>query len=571
MMGVVQAPRAVSTQAASTLSNGEDMLFTPYGARHGATVALLLSAIALPGMTFPAHAQAGAAAARPQPVGFGKATYRVINLSDGEAVGDVAVNASGQVAFSWAADPLQGTVAAYFYDGASVRNIGRLGNGFAIATGLNNSGQVVGQSLNARGLDRTFVWSTRSPMVEIDVLPGVGYTGRAIINNNGVVAGLMSTPTGIRAYRWSRTDGAIDLGTLRPSEHGPAYASAINDAGVIAGYARIGADQAHAFRWTFGTGMVDIHGIDATDSIAVGIDAAGNIAGNYADTRLGDSRWRAFVWTPGAGMRPLAHDAGELQVSGMTSGGRVIGGLTDSLGNNRAFTWTRAGGVVDLGTLGGAYSSPGGANNNGQVVGNAQNASGQIRPFVWSARYGMVDLSTRMRHVPPDLVLESATAISDNGAIVARANTGLVLLKPMNGTPCNCPHTVGPIVGSAITPLGAALEVSVGIGSDKPHARYKVTWSWGDGTTFSGVAGDKAGTAAGTAAVTPAVTPADARNQTGAGVVRSSARHTYSAPGTYTVSANVVDAGSGASVKVSSKITVQDPRGGYQIPATRPR
>ena len=523
-----------------------------------AIAALVLAALALVGMVLPAQAQAqiDAAATRTQHIGFGKTTYRVINLSDGPVYGDVAINASGQVAFSWAAEPLRGTIAAYFYDGASVRNIGRLGNDFAVVTGLNDAGQVVGQSVNAQGLERTFVWSARRGMLEVDVLPDVGYTGRSLINNQGVVTGLMSTPNGNRAYRWSRTDGVIDLGTLLPFEPGPTYASAINDAGVIAGNSRIGASQSHAFRWAFGSGIVDIHGIDATDSIAVGIDAAGNIAGNYFDTRQGDVTRRAFVWTPGAGMRPLTSGAGNLQVTGMTASGRVVGGINDLSGNYRAFTWTRAGGVVDLGTLDGAYSSPGGANNNGQVVGNAENRSGQMRPFVWSARYGMVDLSTRLRHVPPGLLLENATAISDNGSIVARANTGLVLLKPMDGTPCTCPHTVGPIVGRGIAPLGAALHVSVGIGSEKPDARYKVTWSWGDGATFNGAAGGQTGPTG--------ATPPDARNtgnQTGTNVIRSSARHTYSTPGRYTVTANVVDVSNGASVKVSSKIIVQDAQG----------
>jgi probable HAF family extracellular repeat protein len=566
MMGVLQAPHAVLMQAASTFSNGEDMPLTPHGVGRRAIAALLLVTMALAGMALPAQAQVDAAAARTQHIGVGKTTYRVINLSDGPVYGDAAINASGQVAFSWAAEPLRGTAAAYFYDGASVRNIGRLGNDFAVVSGLNDAGQVVGQLVNAQGLERTFVWSTRRGMLEVDVLPDVAYTGRSLINNRGVVTGLMSTPNGNRVFRWSRTDSVIDLGTLQPSDPGPTYASGINDAGTIVGYSRIGGDQSHAFRWSFGSGMVDIHGIDSTDSLAAGIDAAGNIAGNYIDRRDGDVTWRAFVWTPGTGMRPLAYGAGNLQVTRITSGGRVVGSINNPFGNSRAFTWTRPGGVIDLGTLGGTYASAGGANNNGQVVGNAANASGQTRPFVWSARYGMLDLTTRVRHVPPGLVLESATAIADNGSILAQANTGLVLLKPMNGAACTCPHTVGPILGAGMTPLGAALDAAVGIGSDKPGARYKVTWSWGDGATFNGAAGDKA--------VAATVTPPDARgagNPTDHGVVRSSARHTYTAPGVYTVSANVVDVGSGASVKVSRRIIVQDAPGRYGRAETRPQ
>jgi len=214
------------------------------------------------------------------------------------------------------------------------------------------------------------------------------------------------------------------------------------------------------------------------------------------------------------------------------------------------------GGVNDLGTLGGAYSAPNGANNNGQVIGTSDDASGQLRPFVWRAEAGMVDLSKRLRHVPPSLTLETPLAISDNGAIVARASTGLVLLKPMNGARCTCPHTVGPLMGADMTPVGATFETAVGIGSDKPGARYRVAWSWGDGASVNVTAEDKVGAVV--------VTPGGARFaaiHSRTGIVTSSARHISTTPGLYTVSANVVDAGSGASVRVSRKIVVQPAHG----------
>ncbi|WP_312518885.1 PKD domain-containing protein [Massilia sp.] len=503
-----------------------------HGVGRHVIAALLLVTLVLASMAFAAPPQYGIDAAQAQRTSFGKTTYRVVNLTDGEHYGDVAINASGQVAFSYTSDLFQVPVAAFFYDGTRIRNIGRLGDDYAVAAELNDAGQVVGQSRNAEGLDRTFIWSPWRPMTDIGILPGTIYPYQPVINNNGVVAGYMSGNLAVRSYRWSRSDGFTDLGHLAPSPPYVANALALNDVGVIVGDARVGNGRSHAFRWTFGSGMVDIHTLGVTDSVAIGIDASGNIVGNYYDQPVGDAIWRAFIWTPGSGMRPLVSGTYDMNAIGITPSGRVIGTLSRSRDYFRAFTWTRAGGVVELGSLGSPESMPSGANNNGQVVGMAGDATGLQRAFVWSARLGMIDLNKRLRHAPPGLELYEALAIADNGAIVARANSGLVLLKPATGASCACPHTVGPIMARAVALPGAPFDASVGIAGDRPAARYKVTWSWGDGATTA----------------------------TGSKAAHSSARHTYGAPGVYTVSATVVD-DSSASVRVSRKIAVQAAQG----------
>ena len=49
--------------------------------------------------------------------------------------------------------------------------------------------------------------------------------------------------------------------------------------------------------------------------------------------------------------------------------GQVVGSYTTAGGQTHAFSWTRNGGFVDLGTLGGSHSEAWGVNNAGQVVG----------------------------------------------------------------------------------------------------------------------------------------------------------------------------------------------------------
>ena len=75
--------------------------------------------------------------------------------------------------------------------------------------------------------------------------------------------------------------------------------------------------------------------------------------------------------------------------------GQVVGRYTTAGGETHAFSWTRSGGFVDLGTLGGTYSAAFGVNNAGQVVGSAYTAGdANFHAFLWSAATGMLDIGT---------------------------------------------------------------------------------------------------------------------------------------------------------------------------------
>jgi probable HAF family extracellular repeat protein len=188
--------------------------------------------------------------------------------------------------------------------------------------------------------------------------------------------------------------------------------------------------------------------------------------------------------------------------------------------------------MVDLGTLGGRFSRAVAVNTKGQVVGGALTKRGVSRAFIWTAKQGLVDLNTRLRHAPPGLVLDFAMAISDNGSIVAGSNAGLMLLKPDCG--CKGLHTAGPIAAPAVAEVNAPFDASVSFAGADVGARHNVIWSWGDGS------GDQAG---------------NTRASNGAG--EASGRHTYTRPGTYTVTATVVDLG-GNSAVVSRTIVAEE-------------
>jgi probable HAF family extracellular repeat protein len=80
----------------------------------------------------------------------------------------------------------------------------------------------------------------------------------------------------------------------------------------------------------------------------------------------------------------------------ISADGQVVAGISEDLsGHSRAFRWTEAGGMADLGTLGGLDPDITGISADGQVIiGNAKDAGGNSRAFRWTDAGGIVDLGS---------------------------------------------------------------------------------------------------------------------------------------------------------------------------------
>lgn len=442
--------------------------------------------------------------------------YRVANLGSGTLTTFPRINSAGQVAFSLFDAQIP---AAWTFDGKRIINLGTLGGSTAYANGITERGHVAGwssRSDDGKGINRAFRWTSADGIVDLGALGQVWSYGYAV-NNRDEVAGSFGGFRAEHAFRWSPANGMEDLGVLGTSE---SQARAINDHGVVTGDSRSLDGYFRAFVWTRVSGIEDIGTLGGSEAIAVAVGAHGEVAG-VADTGGSASTGHAFLWTRAAGMRDLgALDGTSSSVRAMSPNLNVVGTIVreDSL---RAMTWTPAHGMTDLGTLGGTTSLPSGINSLGQAVGAAADRSETLRAFSWTRLHGMVDLNTRLVNAPAGLFLEKAEAVSDNGAIVASSNAGLVLLRPLGQEALPAP-VLGPINLPDTARTCCATTMKVGFTDANAGQYHHVTVDWGDAFMDTALVSEKGGEGS------------------------ASAHHVYRAPGLYTVVVQVTASGGNA-------------------------
>ncbi|MGD0000909.1 MAG: DUF3466 family protein, partial [Bryobacteraceae bacterium] len=287
-----------------------------------------------------------------------------------------AINASGEaVGVTGAMQGCSGLGYPFLYSGGVVTELSTLSVG--TATGINDSGQIVGQGFIAPFLYSGGVMNDLRPA-------GVGLA--VAINNSGQIAGA-SSPSGLipglppdsvqHAVVYS--GGVLtDLGTLGGSL---SVATAINASGQVAGYSMRADGTEHAFLYSNGV-MRDLGTLGGALSHANAINAGGEIVG-FADTA--DGSWHAFLYSGGF--------------------------------------------MLDLGTLGGPHSEALGINTSGQVVGYSGLAGGANNAFIYSngvmtALNSLLPSGSQWGLMTGDSSqagLEQANAINDNGQIAGCA------------------------------------------------------------------------------------------------------------------------------------------------------
>ena len=166
--------------------------------------------------------------------------------------------------------------------------------------------------------------------------------------------------------------------------------------------------------------------------------------------------------------------------SGINESGHIAGWFVrddNGFGLNRAFHWTAAGGVSDLGALGDAWSIANAISNRDEVAGFYGGRS-YARPFRWSARNGAEDLGVL------GLADTVALAMNDHGLIAGVSQTAEGTTRTFVWTRARGIEDIGTLGGadSSPTAVGAQGEVageSVTAGPDSHRHVYRWTRAGG--------------------------------------------------------------------------------------------
>jgi probable HAF family extracellular repeat protein len=300
----------------------------------------------------------------------------------------LGVNASGAVA--GAAPFGKSEIHGFVYEKGHQTLLPTLGGTLGDARAINLRGQIVGGSSKAE--DRLFrgaLWHN-GKVNELKTLGG-NHSWAVDINEFGAIAG-NSTPAGdepVHAALWTSRGAVVDLGTLG----GPAsYAGGINDWGVLTGGAQDAYGDYHAVIWR-----------------------------NLKMMRLDDH---------------LSRDSGSFG-NKINNAGEVCGS-TYSPTTDKAVLF-RHGSIIELGDLGGGFSSCQDLGDQGHAVGLSAAPDGGWRAFLWrDQEEGLIDLNTT---IAPEAgaFLAVATSINWLGQIAAYGTSdGFQTIHGYLLTPVKC-------------------------------------------------------------------------------------------------------------------------------------
>jgi uncharacterized membrane protein len=198
-----------------------------------------------------------------------------------------------------------------------ITDLGNLGGTASEALAINENGQVAGVS---NGI--AFLWENGA-MRSLGIPAGFTSSRGEGINNLGHVVGYaMREVSGVwnsRAFLWTPELG---LQLLGGSEHSVAYA--INDNGMVAGYARMPDGASRAAVWVNGA----IQFLPPGASVAYDVNNRGEVVGDGSSAVLIDGmRWSsAFIWSEVEGLRPVATLRGSAgEGLGINDAGQVVG------------------------------------------------------------------------------------------------------------------------------------------------------------------------------------------------------------------------------------------------------
>lgn len=193
---------------------------------------------------------------------------------------------------------------------------------------------------------------------------------------------------------------------------------------IMLGLTNPGVVYSYNFTWTRTGGyqfppiQVPSPVVPPNPSIRV-MNNSGAVAGVFTDA-LPDTPWNTFsngfYWSPTAGFFKLGYDMTPMFLN---DNGEVAGEKSSNSSDRHAMYWSRALGLIDLGTLGGQSSTPVGINATGQVAGYSELLTQETHAFLWTpgAHSSLKDLGTLGGRN------SYAAALNKDGKVVGYADT----------------------------------------------------------------------------------------------------------------------------------------------------
>jgi probable HAF family extracellular repeat protein len=283
-------------------------------------------------------------------------TYRVIDLGTlgGYYSAGTAINFFGQVAgYSDIAD--HSAVHAFLWTkGKGMQDLNPPGIAQSLALAINDFGDVVGVAVTAgdHPTSHAFLWTKANGMQDLGNLGGPSTASG--INDFGQVAGDSGTVQGgDDGFLWSSTRGMRDLGTLNG---GISVALALNNFSQVVGGSSA-ADGFHAFLWTKWAGMRDLGTLGGCESDAAGINDLGHVVGGSINAGCDPTTRHAFLWKKETGMQDLGTPPGTSfgGPGAINVFGQVVGAACPvqclSQESVHAFLWSEHTGWLDLNNL----------------------------------------------------------------------------------------------------------------------------------------------------------------------------------------------------------------------------
>jgi len=328
--------------------------------------------------------------------------------------------------------------------GGSFQGLGFLPGGRYSSQAWDVSGDgttVTGHSWVAVGF-LAYRWTEATGMVVLTDLPGniEQCDGDGITFDGSIIAGHCNGASGTEACIWTLVDGQWmpqGLGDL-PGGDFNSFAYHITPDGKVVvgdGSSDKGYD-AEACRWTFDgsvwipQGLGDLPGGDYW-SQALGCSADGSVVVGRSRIKNGA---RAFRWTAAKGIVNLGVVARRKFSAawGCSADGNVVIGESFSVqGKDEvAFRWTAASGMVGLGDLPGgiSFSEADGVSADGSIVVGGSGTANGVEAFIWDAANGMRRLADVLSangvSVPLGWTLQYANSVTIYSGMITIAGVG---------------------------------------------------------------------------------------------------------------------------------------------------